>query len=205
MILASASPRRSQLLQAEGFDLEIYPANIDETRLPGEAPLAYVRRLSLAKAWTVHEQNPKGAQGQTLIAADTIVWTEEGDVLGKPEDRVDARRMLKLLSGRTHFVSTGVAILIDGSPMAGCISELSFDETTSVRFFDLSDAEINWYLETGEPFDKAGSYGIQGRGRRLVQSISGDFYNVVGLPVARLLRELARMHQSIDDIPHYWF
>ena len=205
MILASASPRRAELLQAEGFQFETHPAWTDETRAPGEDPVSYVRRLARAKAWVVHNDNPQLAQGETLIAADTIVWTDDGLVLGKPKDADEARHMLYVLSGRKHLVTTGVCILIDGNPMAGCISETIFDETTSVSFFGLSDEEIEWYISTGEPFDKAGAYGIQGRGRRLVSGICGDFYNVVGLPIAHLIRELDRIHANIDNVSSYWF
>lgn len=96
-------------------------------------------------------------------------------------------------------------MLVDGNPMPGCVAESSFYETTDVDFFELSDEEIAWYISTGEPFDKAGGYGIQGRGRRLVRGIQGDFYNVVGLPIAQLLRQIKRVQQSLEDPSRFWF
>ncbi len=205
MILASASPRRAELLKDEGFQLDICPANIDETRLADETPVEYVERLAREKARQAHEANRDLAAGATLIAADTIVWLPDGRTLGKPADAEDARHMLRELSGRKHHVTTGVCILVDGSPMSGCVAETSFTETTEVEFYPLPDETIEWYLGTGEPFDKAGAYGIQGRGRRLVKGITGDFYNVVGLPVAKLMRTYDKMQKKLADPRSYWF
>ncbi|MCI1934446.1 MAG: Maf family protein [Atopobiaceae bacterium] len=205
MILASASPRRAELLRAEGFQIEVHPAHIDESRHAHEPPVAYVERLAVEKAKAAHRDNREAAAGQTLIAADTIVWTDDGTTFGKPGNADEARRMLRRLSGAWHHVSTGVCLLVDGNPMPGCVAESSFYETTDVEFFELSDKEIAWYISTGEPFDKAGGYGIQGRGRRLVRGIQGDFYNVVGLPIAQLLRQIKRVQQSLEDPSRFWF
>lgn len=205
MILASASPRRAELLAEEGFDLDICPADIDETRQEGEAPIAYVERLAREKAHASWSARPQLAAGQALVAADTIVWLSDGTTLGKPEDTDDARHMLRLLSGATHHVTTGVCLMIDLGPTSGCLTETCFSETADVTFYDLSDEQIEWYLSTGEPFDKAGAYGIQGRGRRLVHGISGDFFTVVGLPVARLMRTYEDMNRRLAHPSSYWF
>lgn len=190
MILASASPRRAQLLEGAGIYLHIRPADIDETRLPGESPVELVERLARAKAHAAFDDHEDYVRDASLLGADTIVWTDDGEVLGKPHDPADACRMLRDLSGRTHHVSTGVCIMIDPWPAEGEPEETSFVETTDVTFYDLTDEEIAAYVATTEPLDKAGAYGIQGTGRLLVRRISGDYYNVVGLPVGRVIREL---------------
>lgn len=184
MILASASPRRKQILEEAGYSIEIAPQDVDETPLSGETPPELVERLARMKADAARAAAPSA--DETIVAADTIVWNEAGAVLGKPRDAADARRMLEELSGRTHFVSTGVA-LVKGE------ATRSFVETTEVEFFELSESEIEDYVASGEPADKAGAYGIQGLGRMLVKGIRGDYYNVVGLPVARLVRELREL------------
>lgn len=189
MYLASQSPRRRQLLEAAGFSLIIVPADIDEARQEGETPTHLVERLARQKAEATRTALALEATEDVLLAADTIVWTENGDVLGKPADEKAACAMLRELSGRTHHVSTGVC-LMHLDPMAKALATRSFVETTRVSFFDLSDEEIRAYVASGEPMDKAGAYGIQGRGRLLVSSIEGDWANVVGLPVARVVREL---------------
>lgn len=190
MILASASPRRRELLGACGIDVTVLPADIDETRLPDESATELVERLASEKALAIaRELTPR--DGELLVAADTIVWDESGDVLGKPDDAADAQRMLKILSGRTHHVSTGVCVAAfdvrDGWRRS------SFVETTDVTFFELTDAQVEAYVASGEPMDKAGAYGIQGLGRSLVSGIVGDYPNVVGLPVGRVLRELDQL------------
>ena len=176
MILASQSPRRRQLLEELGYELEVLPADIDEARREDEAPVALVGRLAEQKAdASLAAARARGIADKDglLVAADTIVWDDEGDVLGKPADAADAARMLRELSedleelGRSAFV-----------------------ETTDVEFWPLSDAQIASYVATGEPMDKAGAYGIQGLGRLLVRGIRGDYFSVVGLPVSRLAREL---------------
>lgn len=191
MILASQSPRRRELLAQAGFDLEVRPADIDEARLPGESPVGLVVRLAREKAASALAALDHVPDDGLLVAADTIVWMGD-EALGKPADARDAAAMLRELSGRTHHVSTGVCALMlaeDGSVAA----ERSFVETTHVSFWPLTEAEIAAYVATGEPLDKAGAYGIQGAGRMLVSGIEGDYPNVVGLPVARLVRELGAL------------
>ena len=199
MILASQSPRRRELLEQAGFELSLAPADIDESRLPGERPVELVERLAREKAEAaLAGLGAARLAGQgALVAADTIVWTAD-DVLGKPADAADATRMLRELSGRTHHVSTG-ACLVALSPAGEPTACTSFVETTDVTFWDLTDEEVAAYVDSGEPLDKAGAYGIQGAGRLLVRRISGDYQNVVGLPVARLVRELGRL-LGIQDL-----
>ena len=197
MILASQSPRRRELLSEAGFDLDIRPADIDEARLPGESPVELVERLAAEKAEAARAALDASPADGLLVAADTIVWMDD-EALGKPENPEDAARMLRELSGRTHHVSTGVCVLRlagDGSAAA----QASFVETTDVTFWELTDAEIAAYVSTGEPLDKAGAYGIQGAGRLLVEKIDGDYSNVVGLPVARLVREVTRLMGEKKD------
>ena len=187
MILASASPRRIDILRQAGFSPTVCPQDVDETPLPGEHPAALVKRLAHLKA---HACADALDHDELVVAADTIVWEEDGDVLGKPADADEARAMLRTLSGRAHHVSTGVC-LVEGQ------RERSFVDTTDVRFFDLTDAEIDAYVATGDPLDKAGAYGYQSLGCTLVEGIRGDYYNVVGLPIARLVRELALLDQDL--------
>ena len=198
MILASQSPRRRELLEQAGFELSLAPADIDESRLPGERPVELVERLAREKAEAaLAGLGAARLAGQgALVAADTIVWTAD-EVLGTPADATDAARMLHELSGRTHHVSTG-ACLVALSPAGEPTARTSFVETTDVAFWDLTDEEVAAYVDSGEPLDKAGSYGIQGAGRLLVRRISGDYQNVVGLPVARLVRELGRLLGTQD-------
>ena len=188
MILASASPRRQELLGQLGFDLEICPADIDETRLVGEHPTDLVKRLAREKARHAHAQHGVGTDG-FLLAADTIVWMGD-EALGKPTDDADACRMLRELSGRTHHVSTGVCLLYQAS---SGLEEQSFVDTTDVTFHELTDDQIAAYVSSGECRDKAGAYAIQGIGRLLVAGIAGDYGNVVGLPTCRVVREMARL------------
>ena len=181
VILASGSPRRHDLLAMIGIEHEVIPADIDESRLDGERPLEHVERLSREKGVTIAARFPDSL----VISADTIV-VEDGDVLGKPRDAAEARTMLRRLAGRTHLVYTAVATTLAGRT-------LSAVEEVSVTFLPLSDRTIASYVSTGEPMDKAGSYGIQGYGATLVERIDGDFFSVMGLPIARLvamLREL---------------
>ena len=183
MILASQSPRRIELMREAGFDARVIPANIDETALPNGSPFDLVERLARAKAAAVAKEHAE--EGEPVVAADTIVALA-GEPLGKPTDETDARRMLHALSGKTHQVATGVCIVRDGSVE-------SFVDITDVTFYELSHDEIDAYVATGEPMDKAGAYGIQGQhGRLLVEKIDGDFYNVVGLPIAKVVRALSR-------------
>lgn len=188
MILASQSPRRLELLREIGLDPQVRPAHIDETPQAGENPEDLVLRLSREKAAACGRELGDSLAHGVVLAADTTVWLD-GRSLGKPEDDAQAREMLALLSGRTHHVSTGVCLRLDGF-------ERCFVETSDVTFFPLTAAQIDAYVQSGEPRDKAGAYGIQGLGRLLVEGIRGDFFNVVGLPVARTVRELSRLLQD---------
>ncbi|MCD8382967.1 MAG: Maf family protein [Clostridiales bacterium] len=180
IILASQSPRRRALLEQMGIsDFTVLPARGQEDMSAELTPEHLVETLALNKG---REVAARTAAGNLVIAADTVVALH-GEVLGKPQDEADAYRMLQLLSGETHAVHTGVAVLRDGQ-------SLCEHETTLVRFRSLSDREIRAYIATGEPMDKAGAYGIQGRGAVLVEGIQGDYCNVVGLPVCRLSRML---------------
>jgi septum formation protein len=175
IILASASPRRAELLRAAGIAFDVRPADVDEQVHDGEPPDAYVRRVADAKARAIHQQWPD----RVVLAADTTV-VADGHVLGKPIDREDARRMLRLLSGRTHQVMTGVAVI---GPQGAGEGETRI-EVTTVEIAPLGDADIAWYVASGEPMDKAGAYAIQGLASRFVTRIEGSYSNVVGLPVA---------------------
>lgn len=185
LLLASGSPRRVQLMREAGLNPVVKPQDVDETPLPGEPADKLVARLSTLKARSaLADARP----GDVILAADTTVALD-GTELGKPADAKDARRMLTALSGRGHDVYTGVH-LIRVCP-DGSTRERSLVKETHVTFYDLSSKEIDAYVATGEPLDKAGAYGIQGRGRALVRSIDGDYFNVVGLPVAATLRAMA--------------
>lgn len=197
MILASQSPRRRELLEDAGFELTIIPAQIDESRIPGETPVELVGRLAAEKAEAVRASLGAGVRDDLLVAADTIVWMGD-EALGKPSDASDATAMLHELSGRTHHVSTGVCAM-RLAPGGERVGETCFVETTDVTFWELTEAEVAAYVATGEPLDKAGAYGIQGAGRMLVRRVDGDYPNVVGLPVARLVRELGRLMSGDAD------
>jgi septum formation protein len=192
LILASASPRRRELLTQAGFEFQVHPAHIPEDPRPGEEPVAYVTRLAREKAQTAFarlaEESPSGL---VVLAADTTV-TVDGEILGKPEDAADAARMLRMLSGRSHLVVTGVAVVTAQS------TEVA-SEVTAVRFLTLSEAEIEAYVASGEPMDKAGAYGIQGRAARWIPRIEGCYFNVVGLPLALVstMLEVCRRGHSI--------
>ena len=181
IILASASPRRAEILRTVNWPFETLPADIDETREAGEDAAAYVQRLARAKAEAAARRSP----GATIVAADTVVVINE-QILGKPNDQDDARRMLRQLSGQWHQVLTGVA-LIDNATSESKVA----CETTEVKFAVMSRDEIDWYVASGEPMDKAGAYAIQGLGARFIEGIRGDYFNIVGLPV-RLLYEMIR-------------
>ena len=225
LFLASASPRRRELLAQAGFSFQVHPAHIPEDPYPNEDPIAYVTRLAREKAESVFRQltqNPTGAWESDLavkgtgfspyidttteprssapegilsetlavLGADTTV-TLDNQILGKPEDPADAARILRLLSGRTHRVITGVALVTAERAEVAA-------EVTSVKFLTLSDEEIAAYIATGEPMDKAGAYAIQGRAARWIPRIEGDYFNVVGLPIAlvsTLLESLAPSHR----------
>lgn len=178
-------------MREAGFVPVVVPQDIDETPAPGEAPRALVERLARTKATSALDL---ARAGDAVLAADTTVWFGDAD-LGKPQSPEEARSMLRELSGRTHHVSTGVCLVVEGETPADRRA-VSFVETTDVTFFGLSNADIDAYVASGEPMDKAGAYGIQGMGRLLVSGIEGDYYNVVGLPVARTLRELVKLLES---------
>jgi septum formation protein len=180
LVLASQSPRRRELLAQLGLALEVRPSDADETVHPGEPPRAYVLRVAREKA--------RAVPGELVLAADTAVVLGD-EVLGKPADDADAARMLRALSGTEHEVLTAVVVMRrDGSPPL----ELDALVATRVRFARLSEAEIGWYVATGEPRDKAGAYAIQGAGGAFVLSVDGSVSNVVGLPLAETAALLRR-------------
>lgn len=180
LILASASPRRAELLTSAGFVFEVAPAEVDETPVPDEAPEPYALRVARDKA-------DKGARrdlASVVLAADTVV-AAGGQILGKPVDSADAARMLRLLSGAVHQVHTAVVVRRGADERSDVV-------TTRVRFLPLTAEEIAWYVASGEPYGKAGAYAIQGRGARFIDWIEGSWSNVVGLPIATVHRLLER-------------
>ncbi len=190
LILASGSPRRRELLAQAGFSFSVRAADIDETPRPGEAAAAYVERLAQEKAQAVCAFSGDADPPALVLAADTSVVLADGIILGKPANDADAARMLGLLSGATHSVMTGIAIVSTVVPER----IVSAVETTRVTFSQIPPAEISAYIAGGEPRDKAGAYAIQGFAARWIPRIEGDYFNVVGLPIARtvaLLRELS--------------
>ncbi len=191
LILASASPRRRELLTQVGFTFEVIPAHIDETRRASEYPAAYVQRLALEKAQAIHALHPDAF----VLGADTTVEID-GRALEKPTDRTDAERMLKALSGRTHHVHTGLALL--SPPPSSEPAQRTHLETTSVTFSAIDESELQHYLDSGEPYDKAGAYGIQGYAARWIPRIDGDYFNVMGLPLAATVRLLKELNYSSD-------
>jgi len=187
VLLASASPRRTELLNLVGIGHEVCPANIDETYLPGELPGAHAERLAREKALAID------APDAVTIGSDTIVVVD-GLVLGKPRDRAHAAEMLRQLSGRSHIVMTGVAARWRGELASGL-------EEVGVTFRQLSDDEIERYIDTGEPMDKAGAYGIQGFGATIVDRVDGDYFAVMGLPLNLLVRLLRSLGLNYDFGP----
>lgn len=179
VVLASASPRRKELLSLIFNEYDIRPADCDEALPEGIKVQEAVEYLSLIKNKATVEICDENS---LVISADTVVAVE-GEILGKPQDKEDARRMISLLSGREHQVFTGVTLSLNGNFK-------TFSEKTDVVFYKLTDKEIEDYISTDEPYDKAGAYGIQGKAGLLVKAVNGDYYNVVGLPVARLKREI---------------
>ena len=182
IILASRSPRRRYLLEQAGLRFGVIPSRVDESLIPLTSPARYARTLAEAKAGEIAGAHPES----WIIGADTIVRIDD-TILGKPESPREARSMLQRLSGQTHQVMTGYCIRCNGR-------NRRFSDTviTDVRFKRLSDAEIEWYIRTGEPFDKAGAYAIQGIGTFLVRSIAGSYTNVVGLPVCEVIEFLIK-------------
>lgn len=200
IILASGSPRRKELLEQMGLTFEVCPAKGEEV-ITTTIPSDVVAELSRQKAeeiaggilsWIENgcKKELSCPQDVLVIGADTVV-AFEGKILGKPKDEADAKRMLSMLSGNTHSVFTGVTfVFIDQSGKTG---EYTFYEKTDVTMYDMSEEEIERYIATGEPMDKAGAYGIQGKGAIYIQGILGDFYNVMGLPIGKLYQELRKL------------
>ena len=181
LLLASGSPRRAEILRAVGWPFEALATAIHETLVEGESAEEMVERLALEKALAAAKRHPSAL----VLGADTTVVVDS-EILGKPESEEDARRMLRLLSGKWHDVLTGVAILREGGENGRAVAH----ERTKVRFAAMSDEEIEWYVKSGEPMDKAGAYAVQGRAALFIEEIRGDYWNVVGLPV-RLAYKLA--------------
>jgi len=188
VILASASPRRRDLLRQVGLEFSIQPADEAETKAEaGASPTEHARQSAEAKAVAVSQHQPEAL----VLGADTVVALQ-GRVLGKPENAAEACSMLQTLSGETHEVHTGVSVAYGGRAL---LTEL---ETTQVTFRKLSDADVEWYVATGEPMDKAGAYGIQGHGALLVEKVNGCYFNVVGLPLSRAWQMLTRAAEMIN-------
>jgi septum formation protein len=188
LILASASPRRSELLRNAKIAFEVEPAHVHEEPLPHERPLDYAQRLACDKARAVFARRPADA----VLGADTVVVVDE-HLLEKPADERDAQRMLRLLSGRTHQVITGICLLAPGFEQSGA-------EVTQVHFGPLGEVEIAEYVRTAEPMDKAGAYAIQGMASRWVERIEGCYFNVVGLPVQRVYRMLQAAEAATGQV-----
>ncbi len=187
IILASASPRRAEILRTVGWPFEALPVNIDESRRDGEDAVDYVQRLAREKA----EAAELKIRDQLIVAADTTVVIDD-HILEKPVDKEDAKRMLRLLNNRWHEVLTGIAV-VDGDSRATIAHE-----QTEVKFAAMSDEQIDWYVATGEPMDKAGAYAIQGLGARFIEGVKGDFFNVVGLPVRLLFELVTQSHEPLS-------
>ena len=185
LVLASTSLRRAEILTAVAWPFEVVGSGVDETRLQSEPPASYVTRLAMEKADAVARRLSAGL----VLGADTTVVIS-GELLGQPQNAQDARRMLRLLSGQWHEVLTGVALVRAGQQDSSIVDH----ERTRVRFGDLSEPEIEWYVNTGEPMGKAGAYAVQGKAALFIEEIKGDYFNIVGLPI-RLVYELVRKMQ----------
>ena len=186
IILASSSPRRADLLRSIGVEFEIVPSQVQERPHTGEAPADYITRLARAKVISIARKREQGL----VIGADTIVVLD-GKILGKPVDEADAARMLRSLSGRWHAVMTGVALYDVATRQ-----EVADYDKTLVRFGQLNEPEIDWYVKSGEPMDKAGAYGIQGLAGLFVEEVAGNYFNVVGLPLPLVYRLARRLGYS---------
>ena len=180
IILASASPRRKEILELADLKFDVMPSDAQEITTK-TAPNEVVMELASTKAKDIYKKSEKQSM---IVGADTVV-AYQGQILGKPTDEADAKRMLTMLSGQTHEVYTGVCIIEDGKTK-------TFYEETKVTFYEISDEQIDHYIKTGEPMDKAGSYGIQGKAAVFIKGIEGDYYNVVGFPIARFLQEITK-------------
>ncbi|HEX8746577.1 MAG TPA: Maf family protein [Pyrinomonadaceae bacterium] len=185
LLLASQSPRRAEILRSVGWPFEAFAVEIDETPRAGESPASYVERLALEKA----EAAARIRHAPLVLGADTTVVVD-AEILGKPESDGDARRMLRLLTNRWHEVLTGVALVSRGGIGEDSVRRSVAHERTRVRFGHMTEQEIDWYVRTGEPADKAGAYAVQGHAALFIEGIEGDYWNVVGLPI-RLVYKLA--------------
>lgn len=195
IVLASASPRRRELLAQAGYACDVIPSAVAESPAPGETPEAYCKRNAREKAQDVFRSHPEGCAGAVVLAADTIVVSPDGRILEKPADAAHAKAMLAALSGSTHRVLTGLCLL-GGNDGREHATEVV---TTQVLFRPLSEADIEAYIATGEPFDKAGSYGIQGRAAGFVRSLQGSYTNVVGLPLCEVVLHLQGLLASSGE------
>ena len=180
IILASASPRRKEILELADLKFDVMPSDAQEITTK-TAPNEVVMELASLKAKDIYKKSEKQSM---IVGADTVV-AYQGQILGKPTDKADAKRLLTMLSGQTHEVYTGVCVIEDGKTK-------TFYEETKVTFYEISDEQIDHYIKTGEPMDKAGSYGIQGKAAVFIKGIEGDYYNVVGFPIARFLQEITK-------------
>ena len=180
IILASASPRRKEILELADLKFDVMPSDAQEITTK-TAPNEVVMELASIKAKDIYKKSEKQSM---IVGADTVV-AYQGQILGKPTDEADAKRMLTMLSGQTHEVYTGVCVIEDGKTK-------TFYEETKVTFYEISDEQIDRYIKTGEPMDKAGSYGIQGKAAVFIKGIEGDYYNVVGFPIARFLQVITK-------------
>ena len=187
IILASASDRRKDILSQVGISYEVMPSRIDEDAIQADTPAALVEALSAAKAEDIAERLTKNF---VIIGADTVV-VKDNSILGKPSDEAEAAKMLQMLQGNRHEVYTGVTLISVSPEGKGLID--TFHVRTIVDMIPMTAAQIDAYIKTGEPMDKAGAYGIQGRGAAYIQDIAGDYYNVVGLPISTVLARLANM------------
>ncbi|RKL65909.1 septum formation inhibitor Maf [Salipaludibacillus neizhouensis] len=185
LILASQSPRRKQLLEQAGLSFTVIPSDVEEKLTKKNLPEDLVASLAYQKALNVFERYP----GHLVLGSDTVV-SLDSHILGKPTDDDDARRMLQMLSGGWHTVLTGVTLL-------SAEKEVTFVEKTEVNFFSLSEEDISMYIKSGEPVDKAGAYGIQGLGAMLVEKINGDYFAIVGLPIAKVVRALKTFNDHV--------
>ena len=184
LILASGSPRRSEIMNSVGWEFTKHVPDIDEDAIPGEAPSDYVQRLALEKAEAVGATYP----GEIILAADTTVVIGD-EIIGKPTDLADARRMLELLSGNWHEVLTGIAVTRNGVADVGL-------QSTRVKFAEMTEAEIDFLIEKGDPLDKAGAYAVQAQAALFIEGIEGDYWNVVGLPISLVYEMVRRVEES---------
>lgn len=191
VILASGSPRRRDLLTQAGIDFIVCPGQYEEV-FTDEDPAQVVMKLAKGKAMEIAEQKLASEDDRIVLGADTVV-VFDGHILGKPKDEADARKMLSMLSGKTHQVYTGVCFV---TREKGQLTAHKMYEKTDVHMYEITEEQINWYIDTKEPLDKAGSYGIQGLGGVLVSGIAGDYNNVVGLPLAKVWQYLRKTEQE---------